>query len=157
MYYIFSNRWLWWATAFTASLVEPSGYDPMSASQDTPFMRPRSKDAWLGLEAGSKGPVLGDPCYWRAFSEGERAKEVGLASWGCDAMVPPGVTVWLALTRGVQTGRVAMRRARVESSRVESRSRSRSANLKRQDQRRPAPSSGGLMQVQTGRGEGLAT
>ena len=152
MYYIFSNRWLWWATAFTASLVEPSGYDPMSASQDTPFMRPRSKDAWLGLEAGSKGPVLGDPCYWRAFSEGERAKEVGLASWGYDAMVPPGVTVWLALTRGVQTGRVAMRRARVES-----RSRSRSANLKRQDQRRPAPSSSGLMQVQTGRGEGLAT
>jgi len=37
MYYIFSSRWLSWATAFTASLVGPSASHPMSASQDNPL------------------------------------------------------------------------------------------------------------------------
>jgi hypothetical protein len=58
MYYIFGSRWLSWATAFTASFPGPSVWHPMSASQDTPFMRPGGEDACLRLDARPKAPYL---------------------------------------------------------------------------------------------------
>ena len=36
-----------------------------------------TEDGRLGLDPKPKGPVFGDPCFARAFSEGERAQEVG--------------------------------------------------------------------------------
>jgi len=45
--------------------------------RDTPFMQLGTEDGRLGLDPKPKGPVFGDPCFARAFSEGERAKEVG--------------------------------------------------------------------------------
>jgi hypothetical protein len=55
----------------------PSCCRPMSANGRHLLHAARDQDACLGLEQSQKGPVLGDPCFARAFSEGERAKEVG--------------------------------------------------------------------------------
>jgi hypothetical protein len=49
-----------------------------------------TEDGRLGLDPKPKGPVLGDPCFARAFSEGERAKEVGKGVWN----------LWLDLADG---------------------------------------------------------
>jgi len=128
MYYIFSSRWLSRATAFTASLVGPSGSHPMSASQDTPFMRPRNKVACLGLDADHRPRTWRPMLLARVFG-GREGTGGGLAAG----------RVWLALTRGAQSWSV-----RRESS-------SRFASLETSGALRQAAAS--YCRYRTGRGQ----